>query len=302
MAAARDRRGTATARNLLLDRVRNAHRHRANFRVRDRHADGLGVGVRDRSRLADVVGLDLLFRDATGLADRDLDLLRHGLVAAHLHGAGLTNLDLLAAGHRIAFRRRARNPALDRLGLRAFAAASARVAAIATLVLAAEESALQATFADRDFFAFPVALIDRAGLHFGHLLAHPTFLHDRLFGPGRDLFANRSAFHHLFRHIALAAHGAGARLAVGFATVAGAFNLTLLRPIDGAGHLALFLTIFGHIHRRGATTGIAATSGRSAAVGRRGATVRRALTLRLPAKEVGLGAPNEGDRQHRRQP
>jgi hypothetical protein len=189
----------------------------------------------------------LLLADATGLADRALNLLGDRLVGAALDGAGLADLDALADRHGAAHGFLARNPALDLLGLLAFAAAA--IAAIFVVLVAQTADAIHQARAAGNFFALPVSVINALGAHLGALLGDPVFLHDRLFGPARNALANAAGLHALLGDVPLAAHGSGAGLHVGFATAAGAGLGPLLGPVGRAANLALLLHPFVAIHR-----------------------------------------------------
>src|SRR5262249_39078156 len=143
----------------------------------------------------------------------------------------------------------------------------------------------------------PVAVIDHLGAHLGHLLGDPVRLHDRLFGPVRDALADRARFHDLFGHIALAAHGAGARLRVVLTPVAGAVDLPLLLTADGAADLTLFLHPLDAVDGD-RSTGLAAavSTAVSTAVSAAAVATSRGSAFRPSMQEGGLGAPNEGDR------
>jgi hypothetical protein len=188
----------------------------------------------------------LLLGDATGVANRALNLTGDRLVAAALDGAGLTNFDLLADRHGAAHGFLARNPALDLLGLLAFAAAA--IAAVVVFVAQAANAIHQARAA-RNFLALPVAVVNALGTHLGALLGDPMFLHDRLFGHDRNSLANAAGLHALFGHIPLAANGTGALLRVVLATAASADLLTLFRLVGRAADLALLLHPLVAIHR-----------------------------------------------------
>src|SRR5579871_6560899 len=138
MAAARAAAAAARG-DLLLHALANADIDRPHFLARHAHGVALRVGVRDHPGLADVLTNLLLLADATGVANRALNLTGDRLVAAALDGAGFANLDALGDRHRAANGFFARDPALDRLGLLALAAAlAAAVAAIVVVVLVAQ--------------------------------------------------------------------------------------------------------------------------------------------------------------------
>jgi hypothetical protein len=189
----------------------------------------------------------LLLADAAGLADRALNLTGDRLVAAALDGARLAALDALADRHGAANGFLARAPALDLLGLLAFAAA---VAAIVVVFVAQTANAIHEARAARDFLALPVSVVNALGAHLGALLGDPVFLHDGLFGPDRDALANAAGLHALLGDVPLAAHGSGALFHVVLATAAGANLLTLFVPVGGAANLALlrhpFIAIDGN--------------------------------------------------------
>ncbi len=240
--------------DLLLHALANADGDRPHFLARHAHVVALRVGVRNHPGLADVLADLLLLGDATGAADRALNLTGNRLVGAALDGAGLANLDALADRHRAANGFFARDPALDRLGLRALAAAAAAAIVVVVLVAQAADAIHQARAA-RNFAAFPVSVINALGAHLGALLGAPMFLHDRLFGPARNALANATGFHALLGDIPLAAHGPHALLGVVFATAAGADLLTLFGAVGGAANLALLLHPNVAIHSNRARSG-----------------------------------------------
>jgi len=250
--------------DLLLHALANADSDRLHFLARHAHGVALRVGVRDHAGLADVLTNLLLLADATGVADRALNLTGDRLVRAALHGARLAALDALADRHGAAHGFLARNPALDLLGLLALAAArAAAVAAIVVVMFVAQAAdAVHHARAARDFLALPMAVVNALGAHLGALLGDPMFLHDRFFGPARNAFANATGLHALLGHIPLAAHGAGALFHVVLATAAGADLLPLFLAVGRAADLALLLDPFVAIHRdragSGARRGLAA--------------------------------------------
>src|SRR5262245_27911339 len=171
--AAVHRSGATAGADLLLHALRHADGDGLHLLNRNAAANRLGVGVRDRPLAADVFRDLLLLGDATGLANRALNLLLHSLVAAHLHGAGLANLGLLAHRNRIAFGDLAGHPLLDGLGLRA-AVVGARIAAIA-LVHPFEKTGSARNFAD-----LVVALVHASGAPRGQWLCRAACVTDSL--------------------------------------------------------------------------------------------------------------------------
>lgn len=284
----------------LLHALGHAHRDRPHLLDWNADVDTLGVGVRNHALLADIDRHFFLLDDATGAANRDLNLLLDRLIGAALHHARLTDRNALADRDGDALGHFAGNPALHRLGLRARIAASrgARIAAVFLLFANAGQQAadtLADAGANRNFTALPVSLVHHPRSHFRDLLRNVASLHDRLFGPDRHALANRAGFHDRFFHIPFAANGPGARLGVGFATIARAGDLPLLHAVGRAANLTLLLDPFDAGH--GARLAAVGACRRTAAVCRGRATVDHTATLRLPTQEVCLGAPDEGDRQ-----
>src|SRR5262249_41054623 len=154
-------------------------------------------GDRDFAGAANIDRHRLLLLHAVGLTHRHLHGLADGLVAAHLHLAGLTDLDLLAVSDRALFGHHVRHPALAALGPRAGFLAL-RSAWVGAAVVLARAQPLERAGGRGHFASFIVAAVDDLAFHFGDLLGDPAFLHDRLLFPVRDALADVPGFHDRF--------------------------------------------------------------------------------------------------------